>query len=130
MRTLTASNVIAALLCACSANHVQPMSRSPGERLCIIENPRVRPEFLQEYRDALRARGIESEVLAPTAGIAACPLTSRYLAAWTHGTLTSAHLDVFRDGQPAGRAVYQNRWSLSGYSRGLLNEMVDQIFAK
>jgi hypothetical protein len=114
-------------LCACATSRVTPVREAPVaaaqapaappplKRICVVENPRVKPEFLDAYRGALSARGYEAVVYKKTPPASQCPLTSRYVAYWSFRDLvyymSHAELTVYRDGQPAGRALFNARSS-------------------
>ena len=80
------------------------------KQVCIIENPRVRADFLEAYRKALQDKGYQADVIPEGSSLGACPVTSKYVAYWAWDLvlyMTSAQLDVYRDGRPAGRALFR-----------------------
>jgi len=100
------------------------------KRVCIIENPRVKFDFIGAYRRALEERGFAVEVLPETASLTACPVTSRYIGYYRWDLvmyLASGEIQVFRGGQPAGRAVYTARSSRTS-AEIVIRDMVAEIF--
>lgn len=133
------------VLGACARSHVTPVPAAaiqsgPGAtaanpapaptRICIIENPRVRSDFLDAYKAALSSRGYEVEVVKETPQVSQCPLTTRYVAYWAWDMvlyMRQAELRVYRDGKPAGRAVFQARSSRFIDTEAKVKELVDQL---
>ena len=125
-------------LWGCARSQVTPVATSAvpaptasgAKRICIIENPRVRSDFLDAYKAALSGRGYEVQVYANTPQVSECPLTTRYVAYWAWDMvlyMRSAELRVYRDGKPAGRAVYQARSSRLVDTESKVRELVDQL---
>jgi hypothetical protein len=103
------------------------------KRICIIENTRVKNDFLEPYRSALLARGYEVEVFPKTPPSSQCPLTTRYVAYWSWDLvlyLQYAELRVYRDGKPAGRAEFRARSSRFIDTEATVKQLVDQLFPK
>lgn len=91
--------------------HVKPVEKATTDEVCIIENQAVRAGFLAEYQRTLEERGYRTRLLAPTAAVGTCPVTSTYLARWSWDLaiyLSYAEIRVFADGAPAGEAVYDS----------------------
>lgn len=107
---------------------VSPVAKFEGREVCIIENPRVRGNFLEVYKKALVDKGYEVRVLPTSAQLSACPITSQYVALWIYGTqLIHADIKVYHKTQPAGRAVYNGNQSLD--AEETVQEMVNRLFA-
>lgn len=129
------------VLSACATSRVtpvrpaatgQPDAKALAEvrRICVIENPRVKPEFLDAYRSALSARGYEAVVFKKTPPSAECPLTSRYTAHWAWDLvfyLSYAELQIYREGTPAGRAEFRARGSRLIDTEAKVKELVNQM---
>ena len=140
--------VVAAVLAAgCSTSRVTPVPpaavrEDPAsaieagatlKRICIIENARVKGDFLEPYRNALSARGYEVQVFPKTPPSSQCPLTTRYVAYWAWDLvmyLQYAELRVYRDGKPAGRAEFKARSSRLIDTDATLKRLVDQLLPK
>jgi ribosome modulation factor len=120
----------ALVLCACARNQVAPV-RLEAKEICIIENPRVRSSFLEAYRKALEDRGFTAAVVLPTSAVDVCPVTTKYVAYWRWDLvlyMAQAQLDVYKDGKPAGRAIFHARQSRLISAEGKVRELVDQLF--
>jgi hypothetical protein len=114
---------------ATTAGDAQPRLK----RICIVENSRVREDFLDAYKAALSAKGYEVEVFKNTPQVSQCPLTTRYVAYWAWDMvlyMRYAELRVYRDGKPAGRAVFEARSSRMIDPETKLRELVDQMLPK
>jgi hypothetical protein len=100
------------LLAGCSIKqNVTPVTSAAlrTTEICVRENGSVRTGFLEAYRQALEARGFSVRVIDSGAGVTACPLLTTYLANWRWDFtmyMAYAEMIVYRDGQEAGRAVY------------------------
>lgn len=123
-------------LCACATSRVAPVrsaAKEPAQkRICVIENPRVKPEFLESYRTALADRGYDVQVLRK-APPSECPLTSRYTANWAWDLvfyLSYVELRVYRDGEQVGRAEFRARGSRFIDEQSKVKELVDQLLPK
>lgn len=120
-------------LCACATSRVQPVPQAAllqEKRICVLENPRVRAEFLDAYRAALSGRGYDVVVLKKAAPADHCPLTSRYTAHWAWDMvlyLSYAELNVYRDGAQAGRAEFRARGSRFIDAETKVKELVNQL---
>ena len=123
--------VAALLLSGCARNHVAPVSMLEVKQVCIIENPRVRADFLEAYRKALQDKGYQADVIPEGSSLGACPVTSKYVAYWAWDLvlyMTSAQLDVYRDGRPAGRALFRARGSRLFTTDSKVRELVDHLY--
>jgi hypothetical protein len=105
----------------------------PLKRICLIENPRVKFDFLEAYRRALSSSGYEVQVYPKTPPASQCPLTTRYVAYWNWDIvlyLGYAELRVFRDGQPVGRAEFKAGSSRFTDAELPLKNLIDQLLPK
>src|SRR5947208_15768555 len=57
------------------------LSGQPIE-ICILENEKVRPGFLDAYSAALKAKSIQVRTLGESASLNECTITSTYTARW------------------------------------------------
>jgi len=131
MKTVVPAAVLACALCACAANRVNPVAMEGAKEVCIIENPRVRPEFLQAYQNALREKGYEPRVLPPAASLGECAVISKYVAYWAWDMvlyMSSAELEVYKNGRPAGRALFRARSSRFINAEDKVRELVAQLY--
>lgn len=145
--------VLAALAASCakSTSHVTPvpeaaLQQAPAaaqataaqpagmlKRICLIENPRVKFDFLEAYQRALSASGYEVQVFAKTPPSSQCPLTTRYVAYWNWDFmvyLAYAELRIYRDGQPVGRAEFKAGNSRVTDAEATLKKLIDQLLPK
>jgi hypothetical protein len=100
--------------CASDRLQVRPVALQDVKRICVIENPRVREEFLDLYRQALVARGYQVDVVPSVSPLGVCPVTSKYVAYWSWDVLpymARAQIDVYRDGLPAGQGTIAGKYS-------------------
>lgn len=133
MRTVFAALVAALALSACATKQVSPVAMLEVKRICIIENPRVKFDFLGAYRRALEERGFQVEVFPEPAPLSVCPVISRYTANWRWDLvlyLAYAELRVYNNQQPAGRAVFNARSSRFITTEGKIKELVDELFPR
>jgi len=107
---------------------VSPVAKFEGREVCIIDNPRVRGNFLETYKKALVDKGYEVRILPSSAQLSACPITSQYVALWMYGSqLIHADIKIYNKTQPAGRAVYNSRQDGIN-SDEIVQEMVNRLF--
>jgi len=80
-----------------------------GDEICIVENPKVREGFLPAMQQALKDNGYRYRMLSAHASDADCADLLRYVARWSWDLtiyMSYAKLDLFRNGQLAGDALY------------------------
>jgi hypothetical protein len=131
MKEVAAACVAVLVLGGCARHQVAPVAKLEGNQICIIENPRVRADFVEAYRKALGNRGFQTSMVPSTSALNVCPVTSKYVAYWAWDIvlyMQSARLDVYRDGRPAGRAMYNARSSRLVNTEDKIQELVDQLF--
>lgn len=135
MKKLIVVALLTPLLGACSSvQKIDPVESRSGERVCIVENLDVREGFLSAYRSAVEAKGLEVQIVPATADKSVCPLTSTYTASWNWDLamyMRYAQISIFRDGQPAGQALYDAH--TAGMSKFInaeekIQELVGQLF--
>lgn len=101
------------LLAGCSIKQrVDPYVVPDNLELCIIEDPKVRQSFLDEYRRALDVMGVRTKLLPAGSSIRDCPVVSTYMARWSWDLtiyMTFAEIKVYEGGNLAGSAVYDSR---------------------
>jgi hypothetical protein len=119
--------------CSTATKQVNPVSAGELKRICIIENPRVSFDFLGVYRKTLEGRGLQVEVLPSSAALNACPLTSRYTANYRWDLvmyLSYAEITVYREGQPAGRAMFTAGADRFFATDTKIKELIDELFTR
>jgi hypothetical protein len=131
MKMLLAACAAVPLAFACARNQVSSATMEGAREVCIIENPRVRSDFLEAYQQALAAKGYTTRVLSRDSSLSACPVVTKYVAHWSWDLvvyLQSASLYVYRDGRPAGQAVFDARTSRLFSTDGKVRELVAQLY--
>ncbi|UBM11007.1 Sbal_3080 family lipoprotein [Cupriavidus metallidurans] len=118
-----------------NGNHVVG---ADGALFCIIPNQVNGNAYVENFADALRARNFEVKVLQPYSSVAACPMTATYTAqrqTFVTPFLVSVDITVFRNGERAGKAIYNANRSAGGINLSHLiqpdakiDELVDQLF--
>ena len=115
---------------------VSPVATVDSKEICVIENSRVRASFLEAYQRALQASGFAVRLLPESAPLSACSITSRYVAHWQWDIalyLAIAELRVYKDGLPAGQALYNATRAAATTSKFVnaeekVKELVQQLF--
>lgn len=132
MKAIVAGVLVCLLLVACSHSQVSPAAGLDTKEMCIVENARVHSDFLRAYQQALRDKGYSTKVLPPNSPFNACPVVSTYSARWSVEIpfvyLQSAELYVYRDGRPAGRALFQADHSGFFTTDGKVRELVTKLY--
>lgn len=129
------------LLAGCTiTQEAEPVALRPTDpaEMCVIEDPAVDETFLPAYRAALERNGFTVRMLPAGAAVSACPLTSTYYGRWSWDFvpyMSIGKIVVYRDGQYAGRALYDA--PKAGFSmttriyestQSKIDTMVDQLF--
>ena len=132
---LSAGAVLAALVLSGCASapvvRVSPAVLHGATHVCIIENPRVKSQFLDTYRKVLAAKGYKTDVVPASSGLGVCPVTSKYVAYWNWNFvlyMMAVQLDVYKNGVPEGRATFQARGNTSMSEEEELKALVDKLF--
>jgi hypothetical protein len=109
-----------------------------GALFCIITNQVNGNAYVENFADALRARNFEVKILQPYSSVAACPMTASYAAqrqTFVTPFLVSVDITVYRNGERAGKAIYNANRSAGGINLSHLiqpdakiEELVDQLF--
>ena len=128
----------AALLTGCThvTQTVSPVAKGPDKEICVIENPAVKAEFLPAFRRALESKGFAVKQLPKDATPKDCPLTATYSADWRWDLLLYleiAEINVFRNGEPAGKAIHDSRNAGLNFGKYVgaenkIRELVDKLF--
>lgn len=109
-RRVIAALAAATLGAGCAIHqNVTPFAGHDGTQICAIENNAVRFDFLESLRKAVAARGYTVRQLPPGAALRECPVTLTYTANWRWDMamyMAYAEIRVYKDGAPAGQAVY------------------------
>ena len=138
MKTLVPLTLVTALYGCAISQSVEPTSSVVAGEICIIENPDVRPKFLEIYQRELGKKGFKTRVIPATSTLFDCPQTSRYTANWRWDMamyLAYADLRVLEDGLLVGQATYDSlagplNLAKFGTTADKLRPLVDQLFAK
>ena len=126
---------ITAFITACA--HYQaiiPVPVTTSRDICIIENLKVDVVILQLFRSILEEKGYIVQVLPQSSVISDCPTTTTYQAHlwWDVAVyISSAEINVYKDGKLIGSAVYRvNPTLLSKYNNAetKLGELVSKLF--
>ena len=134
MKLTAGAALVVLVLYGCAsapAVRVSPVAMQGATRVCIIENPRVKAEFLATYRKVLEAKGYKADVVPASSGLGVCPITSKYVAYWNWDLvlyMASVRLDVYKDGIPAGGAIFQNPGRKSVNEEEELKALADKLY--
>ncbi len=107
-KILLAATAVTAAGCAIHQT-VSPVAPLQVTEVCVVENPAVMYDFLGALQKALAARGYAVRKLPQGSALRECPVTATYTANWRWDLamyMAYAEIRVFRDGAPAGEAVY------------------------
>ena len=114
---------------------VTPFENNSSLEICVIENPRIRAEFLEAYRTALQEKGYVVEILHKHADISDCKVTSTYSARWRWDFalyMSYAKIEVFKNGEKSAETLYKIvREGASGKfinASEKVRELVNQLF--
>ena len=107
-----------------------------SKQICIIESPKVREGFLDEYKAVLIKKGYEVKVLPENASLIECPIMSTYTANWRWDLamyLSYADIKVYKNGAPAGAATYDSTHGGANMGKFVnannkIDELVNQLF--
>lgn len=115
---------------------VNPTERFEGKLICIVANPAVKNGFLETYKSTLTQKGYEVRVLAPSASLIECPVTSTYSANWRWDLamyMAYAEIKVYKQAKPSGEAVYDATRGGGNMGKFIsaetkIAELVDKLF--
>lgn len=111
-RALVLVVLAATLVSGCTiTQHINPAQIAADADVCIIENPDVRPGFIEELKKSLAANGYQYRVEAPGSSVGVCPVSLTYTARWSWDLtiyMSYARLQVFENGLAAGDALYDS----------------------
>jgi hypothetical protein len=129
------------LLPACSTTRTaNPISIQElnSKEICVIENKKVKAEFLPIYKAALEKKGFSVKILEPDSNLASCPVTTTYVGEWWGGidqNMSYAEIVVYRNGNRAGDALYKTAPPLLTFTYEIykttdkkIENMVNQLF--
>lgn len=80
------------------------------QEMCVIEQPKVRKEFLEAYKRLLTNRGFTVRILPAGSLLTACSLTSDYIGKWSWDFtlyMAFAKIRIYKDGRLIGEALYE-----------------------
>ena len=98
--------------CATIDQKIRPISQISNDEVCIIENPKVQPGFLNQFKKTLEENGYKHKILPENSGFKDCNIISIYTANWAWDLalyMAYAKISVYQAGQPLGNAVYDAR---------------------
>jgi hypothetical protein len=115
---------------------VKPVEKIEGREICVIENPAVRPGFIEAYKRSLTAKGYTVRHLAASGAITQCPVTSTYSANWRWDLalyMAYADIKVYSNGKLVGEAIYDSQRGGANMGKFIeadkkINELVNQLF--
>jgi hypothetical protein len=136
-RRLAEVMAMAVLLPACAITQtVQPVADVGIESVCIVQNPAVRPGFLETYLNVMARKGYRVTQLPPGASTGSCEVVSTYVGLWSWDLalyLSFAEITVYRQGKQAGQAQYDSRQGSANMGKFVkgeekIGELVDKLF--
>src|SRR4051812_17813778 len=137
MLRISAAIAILLSLSACAIEQtVKPVEAMQTRDVCVIENPAVRPGFLESYKNAMQSKGYLIRQMPKDTPLTACPVMSTYMANWRWDLamyMSFAQIRVYRDSNPAGEANYDARNAGGNMGKFIdadkkINELVNQLF--
>jgi uncharacterized secreted protein with C-terminal beta-propeller domain len=138
MKTKVAIATVALLsLGGCAIQQtVKPIDRFESKVVCIVENPDVRPGFLETYKRTLSNKGYVVKQLAPNSSLIECPITSTYIARWRWDLamyMSYADITVYNNAKPSGKATYDATRGGGNMNKFIeadkkITELVNQLF--
>lgn len=126
-----------ALISGCTITQtVNPVPPLDTNQICIIDNTAVRQGFGDAYKRALESKNYAVKVLPSSSALTECTVSSTYTANWRWDLamyMAYAEINVFKDGQKFGNAVYS---SMSGganmgkfiNAESKIKELVDLLY--
>lgn len=97
----------------CSVKYtVEPASEiaSYAQEICVVENPEIKPEFLDAYIPLLEGKGFTVRKLTANSSLDSCSILSTYAGKWSWDFKTYmsfAEIKIYKDGVEVGKAIYQ-----------------------
>lgn len=88
-------------------------------KICVIEHPKVRKEFLTSYKKLLEEKGFEVEVIPQGSSLNTCSLTSDYIGKWSWDFvpyMATANINLYQNGALIANASYsapRGGWALT-----------------
>ncbi len=130
--------VLAISGCMTIDQKVRPVSQISNDNVCIVENPKVQPGFLDQFKKTLGTNGYKYKILPENSGFKDCNIITIYTANWAWDLalyMAYAKITVYRAGQPLGNAVYDARkagLNSDKFVRGheKVDELVSELFPK
>ncbi|SHH51492.1 Sbal_3080 family lipoprotein [Massilia sp. CF038] len=115
---------------------IKPVTALQTREICIVNNPAVKPGFLESYKRALVAKGYTVKQLEANSDVSACRVTTVYSANWKWDValyMSYAQITVFRDNVEVGNANYDARrgrgnMSKFGEADTKIADLVNQLF--
>lgn len=136
IRLAVGALALVAVGCGSIQERVDPVAKVAEKRICVQINSQARDTFLVSYQTALERKGFTVVIVPELETPKGCPLISTYKAAWQWSgltvSMTYADILVHKDGQLAGRAMYNATSSrtlekmINADSK--IAELVDKLF--
>jgi len=124
-------------LSACATHQsVNPVRDLNPEKICVIENDKVKHNFLGSYVQALSDRGFEVAVQPPLSSVKVCDWSSTYSARWNWDLalyMIEAKIRVFKGGALVGEASYDSHGAGLNFDKFIdaddkIRELVSKVF--
>lgn len=137
MFRITAAVAILLSLSACAIEQtVKPVEGLQTREICVIDNPTVRPGFMEAYNKTMQAKGYVLRQMPKDTPFTGCPVISSYTANWKWDMamyMSFAQIRVYRDGYQVGEASYDARNGGGNMNKFIdadkkITELVNQLF--
>ena len=130
--------MMAFLISGCTIKReVKPVSNLMSDKICLIEDTKVREGFLDTYSKVLEDKGYQVDVLSPRSSKTSCKVTSTYTALWSWDLalyMSYAKIKVYENGKLKGSALYDSRsgggriFEKFGNGDKMIKSLVDELF--
>lgn len=102
-------------LSACASRQtINPVNEQIDNKICVIENPDVRHNFLRSYKQALSDKGFDVDQKPASSSTKVCDVSSTYSARWSWDLalyMIEAQIRIYKEGALVGEANYDSRMS-------------------
>lgn len=127
------------ILTGCSISQtIDPVNYNDIQKICIIENPKVRSGFLKSYKQSLDEKNISYSLINSETEDQNCEWTSTYNGRWSWDLaiyMSYAEIKIYKNNGLRGQAVYDSRRAAYNANKFIkaeikVKELVDQLFKK
>lgn len=138
-KIIIAALTTAVLTSACAIKQdVQPVSLAQASEMCVIENTKVKDEFLSATVQSLTNLGYSTKMLPDSSGVGDCNNVLTYTANWTWDVaiyMTFAKFEVYKNGSKVGSAEYDSRAGSANMSKFIqaeakVKELISELFVQ